>query len=189
MRNVRTDRLELDCDVLVVGGGFGGARAALRAAELGVRVILVEKAVVSRAGPSTYVHSQYAPDRRVEGDELEAWMEEFVVGANYLADQDWVRQYILEAYDRTQEMIAWKVPYARDAGGALRYVKVRGHRLGTTLGTYIIIAAIFLFIPDSVFLLSHDCLSFQSDGPKIFCTLSISSSCDLIAKIARYMPI
>ncbi|ANX03370.1 FAD-binding protein [Immundisolibacter cernigliae] len=128
------DRLELDCEVLVVGGGFGGAIAALRAAELGAKVILVEKASVARAGPSTYVHSQFAPDHRVEGDELTAWMDEFVVGANYLADQDWVRQYIVEAYDRTQQLIAWGVPYSRNADGSLKYVKVRGHRLCTTLG-------------------------------------------------------
>ncbi|MBX9639542.1 MAG: FAD-dependent oxidoreductase, partial [Mycobacteriaceae bacterium] len=87
------------CDVLVVGGGIGGARAALRAAELGSSVVLVEKAVVSRAGPMTYVHSQYAPDHRVDGEEMVEWMREFVVGSNYLADQDWVRQYIAEAYD------------------------------------------------------------------------------------------
>jgi succinate dehydrogenase / fumarate reductase, flavoprotein subunit len=128
------DRLKLECDVLVVGGGFGGAIAALRAATLGAKVILVEKATVSRAGPSTYVHSQFAPDHRVEGEELEAWMEEFVVGANYLADQDWVKQYIAEAYDRTQELIAWGVPYSRNGDGSLKYVQVRGHRLCTTLG-------------------------------------------------------
>ena len=80
------DRKTFHCDLLVVGGGLGGARAALRAAELGASVILVEKATVSRAGPMTYVHSQFAPDHRVEGDELTAWMEEFVVGSNYLAD-------------------------------------------------------------------------------------------------------
>ncbi|MBL4743864.1 MAG: FAD-binding protein [Cycloclasticus sp.] len=128
------NRLDFESDVLVIGGGFGGAVAALRAVELGQTVTLVEKAVVSRAGPSTYVHSQYAPNKKVEGEELDAWMDEFVVGANYMADQDWVEQYILEAYDRTQEMIKLGVPYAKDAEGNLRYVKVRGHKLGTTLG-------------------------------------------------------
>lgn len=128
------ERTEYRCDVLVVGGGIGGARAALRAAELGADVVLVEKAVISRAGPMTYVHSQFAPDKRVAGDELTDWIGEFVVGANYLADQDWVEQYIRESVDRIQEQIDWGVPYSRKPDGSLKYVKVRGHKLGTTLG-------------------------------------------------------
>ncbi len=110
-------------------------RAALRAAELGgSSVILVEKAVVSRAGPMTYVHSQYAPDHRVQGEEMTEWAREFVVGSNYLADQDWVQQYIAEAYDRVNEQIEWGVPYSTHEDGSLKYVTVRGHNLGTTLG-------------------------------------------------------
>lgn len=128
------ERLEYECDVLVVGGGLGGAHAALRAAALGARVALVEKARVSRAGPMTYVHSQFAPDRRLEGEELQDWAKEFVVGANYLADQDWVEQYLRESYDRINEQISWGVPYTRDAHGSLKYVNVRGHKVGTTLG-------------------------------------------------------
>ena len=68
------ERLNFDCDVLVVGGGIGGARAALRAKELGSKVILVEKAVIARAGPMTYVHSQFAPYKRVEGEEMTDWI-------------------------------------------------------------------------------------------------------------------
>ncbi len=132
--NLRQQNPPIDVDVLVVGGGIGGARAALRATELGASVAVMEKAVISRAGPMTYVHSQYAPNKLLEGDELHDWMEEFVVGANYLADQDWVEQYIRESYYRVREQIEWGVPYTRDADGNLKYVKVRGHRIGTTLG-------------------------------------------------------
>jgi succinate dehydrogenase/fumarate reductase flavoprotein subunit len=38
----RTD--DYETDVLVIGGGFAGSWAALRAATLGARVILVDKA-------------------------------------------------------------------------------------------------------------------------------------------------
>lgn len=128
------ERLEYSFDVLIVGGGIGGAHAALRAAALGARVALVEKARVARAGPMTYVHSQFAPDRRLKGEELQDWASEFVVGANYLADQDWVEQYLRESYDRINDQISWGVPYTRRADGSLKYVAVRGHRVGTTLG-------------------------------------------------------
>ena len=40
-------------DVIVIGGGFAGTWAALRAAETGASVILVDKAHVGRSGCST----------------------------------------------------------------------------------------------------------------------------------------
>jgi succinate dehydrogenase / fumarate reductase flavoprotein subunit len=124
----------VETDVLIVGGGLGGARAALRAKELGADVTLVEKAVVSRAGPMTYVHSQFAPHKRLDGDDLLKWMEEFVIGANYLADQDWLEVYLREGYFRIQELVQMGVPYVRDEQGRLKYSIVRGHKIGTTLG-------------------------------------------------------
>src|SRR5487761_2574629 len=53
----------VDADVLVVGGGFAGAWAALRAATLS-------------GGVTT------AP---LDGDDLSAWVEEFVVRGTYMA--------------------------------------------------------------------------------------------------------
>ena len=38
-----TGSAELDCDVLVLGGGPGGYSAAFRAADLGLKVVLVER--------------------------------------------------------------------------------------------------------------------------------------------------
>ncbi|MDP6934269.1 MAG: FAD-binding protein, partial [Myxococcota bacterium] len=37
------DRLPYDCDVLVVGSGFGGSVAALRLSQKGYRVLVVEE--------------------------------------------------------------------------------------------------------------------------------------------------
>ena len=93
----------LDTDVLVVGCGMGGARAALRAQELGADVILVEKAVVGRAGPMTYVHSQYAPPRLVEDpEELKEWIDELVVGGNHIVDQEACALLVQDGYRRTR---------------------------------------------------------------------------------------
>ena len=126
--------IRIDADVLVVGGGIGGARAALRARELGASVTLVEKAVIARSGPMTYVHSQFAPNKALEGQELERWIEEFAEGANYLADQEWVEVFLREGFRRVQELVELGVPYVRDVKGELKYGIVRGHRIGTTLG-------------------------------------------------------
>ncbi|GAB3866052.1 fumarate reductase/succinate dehydrogenase flavoprotein subunit [Nocardioides maradonensis] len=45
-----TERREIDCDVLVIGGGTAGTMAAITAAEAGARVVLLEKAHVRHSG-------------------------------------------------------------------------------------------------------------------------------------------
>jgi len=124
----------LDTDVLVVGCGMGGARAALRAQELGADVILVEKAVVGRAGPMTYVHSQYAPPRLVEDpEELKEWIDELVVGGNHIVDQEACALLVQDGYRRTRELVEMGLPFSRNAAGELQYYVLRGHRVGTCL--------------------------------------------------------
>ena len=46
------------CDVLVCGGGFGGISAALAAARLGKRVILLEKQKENRNLRGEYIQRQ-----------------------------------------------------------------------------------------------------------------------------------
>ncbi len=64
-----------DCDVLVIGGGIGGAWAAIAAARCGARVIILEKAATERsgAGGAGVDHWQWAADNpcsRVTPEEL-----------------------------------------------------------------------------------------------------------------------
>jgi succinate dehydrogenase/fumarate reductase flavoprotein subunit len=118
--------------VLVIGGGIGGCRAAIRAAELGAKVILSDKARIGRAGPMTFVHSQFAAWRLNE-EERKAWKHEFVASANYLADQDWIDALLAEIPDRIDDLISWGVEYERDKNGHLKYTPSRGQRVGRTL--------------------------------------------------------
>ncbi len=124
---------EIETDVLVIGCGMGGARAVLRAEEMGARVTLVEKAKVARAGPMTYVHTQYAPPHKIEGDELYEWIEELVIGSNYIVDQDACKLLIEDAYLRMQELVDLGLPFTRDEAGELVYIVLRGHKVGTSL--------------------------------------------------------
>jgi succinate dehydrogenase/fumarate reductase flavoprotein subunit len=58
-----------DCDVLVIGGGIGGAWAAISAARCGARVIVLEKAATERsgAGGAGVDHWQWAADNPCSG--------------------------------------------------------------------------------------------------------------------------
>ena len=51
----------LECNVLVIGGGMAGLFAAIRARDLVDKVILVEKAKVTRSGGSIHAHAYGAP--------------------------------------------------------------------------------------------------------------------------------
>jgi succinate dehydrogenase/fumarate reductase flavoprotein subunit len=62
---------KFETDVLIIGGGFAGAWAALRAAELGARVVLVDKAYVSRSGASTI--SGGITTCPLDSDDLDVW--------------------------------------------------------------------------------------------------------------------
>lgn len=114
----------VDADVLCIGGGFAGTWAALRAAELGARVILVDKAYVSRSGASTM--SGGITTCPLPEDDLEPWIEEFVTRGDYMCDQNWTRQLLEGQRDRVAALSRWGVPISRDANGRIRRFASRG---------------------------------------------------------------
>lgn len=122
----------VDVDFLVVGGGIGGLRAAMRAKELGLTVAVAEKAGIARSGPCIYVHSQFAP-WHLSDQETEDWMREFVEMSNYLSDQKWLEIYLREAPDRIDDFAKIGVPYERLPDGKINYSLVRGHRIGMSV--------------------------------------------------------
>jgi len=111
-------------DVLVIGGGFAGTWAALRAAEIGAKVILVDKAYVSRSGASTM--SGGITTCPLPGDDLEPWIEEFVVRGDYMCDQHWTRQLLEGQRDRVADLAKWGVPISRNEKGEIRRFSSRG---------------------------------------------------------------
>ncbi|MFC0529739.1 FAD-dependent oxidoreductase [Phytohabitans kaempferiae] len=82
---------ELDCDLLVVGGGLGGVAAALGALRAGRRVVLTEEydwlggQLTSQAVP---------PDEH-------SWVEQFGVTASYRALRDGIREHYRRFYPLT----------------------------------------------------------------------------------------
>lgn len=122
----------LDTDVLVIGGGMGGLRAAIRARELVPNVLLVDKAAPARSGASLYVHSQMAPWELSEA-EITEWMREFAENTSYLADQEWVGFFLREAPQRIRELEEWGVRFEKNSDGTLKYVTVRGNRVCKTV--------------------------------------------------------
>lgn len=113
-----------EADVLVIGGGFAGAWAALRAAELGANVILVDKAYVSRSGASTM--SGGITTCPLDSDVLDVWAEEFITRGAYMCDQRWTYQLLEGQRERVKDYERWGVPISRDADGNIRRFASRG---------------------------------------------------------------
>jgi succinate dehydrogenase / fumarate reductase flavoprotein subunit len=114
----------IDANVLVIGGGFGGVWAALRAAELTDKVVLVEKAYVSRSGASTM--SGGVTSCPQDDDDLDAWAKEFILRGGFTSDQDWTRQLVAGHRERIKDLIRWGVPIVRDDKGQIKRFISRG---------------------------------------------------------------
>jgi succinate dehydrogenase / fumarate reductase flavoprotein subunit len=115
---------KFETDVLIIGGGFAGAWAALRAAELGARVVLVDKAYVSRSGASTI--SGGITTCPLDSDDLDVWAEEFITRGCYMCDQRWTYQLLEGQRERVKDYERWGVPISRDDEGAIRRFASRG---------------------------------------------------------------
>jgi succinate dehydrogenase / fumarate reductase flavoprotein subunit len=114
----------IDANVLVIGGGFGGTWAALRAAELTDGVVLAEKAYVSRSGASTM--SGGVTSCPLDTDDMEVWAKEFIVRGGYTSDQDWAHQILEGHRERVKDLIRWGVPIVRDDKGEIKRFISRG---------------------------------------------------------------
>lgn len=114
----------LETDVLIIGGGFAGCWAALRAADLKASVTLVDKAYVSRSGASTM--SGGITTCPLDGDDLDVWAEEFIHHGSYMCDQRWTYQLLEGQRERIKDYIRWNVPISRGPDGEIRRFASRG---------------------------------------------------------------
>lgn len=111
-------------DVLVVGGGFAGTWAAIRAAEMGARVLLVDKAVVARSGSSTM--SSGVTTGPTHDDDLNAWAEELITRGQFMCDQRWTRQVLAGQVERLRELDRWGATIIKGADGMFSKFLSRG---------------------------------------------------------------
>ncbi len=110
-------------DVLVIGGGFGGLWSALRAAELGSSVTLVDKSFAGKSG-----HSYFAGGARMvllPGDDLNEYVQDITLGNEWLVDQDMVEAVFKGSYDRLKDLESFGITF-RKKGSTYVSTKARG---------------------------------------------------------------
>jgi len=106
-------------DVLIVGGGLAGIRAAIAAVEANprVKVGMVSKVYPMRSHTVSAEGGAAAALRPEDSYETHAF--DTVKGSDYLADQDVVEAFVREAPIEVIQMEHWGCPWSRDTDGKI----------------------------------------------------------------------
>jgi succinate dehydrogenase/fumarate reductase flavoprotein subunit len=122
--------IELEFDVVVIGGGTGGPMAAVKAKEANkaLRVLLIDKANVKRSGAISMgmdgLNNAVVPGHATP----EQYVKEITVANDGIVDQEAVMAYATGSFDMIQELDRWGVKFEKDETGDYSVRKV--HHLG-----------------------------------------------------------
>ena len=123
----RLDGILIDTDVLVVGAGAGGLLAALSAKRHGppgTRVTLVDSWLVGRTGHTAFSNAWTIV--ALPGDDIDGILHEIVAGNDGIADQELVRQSLIDSADRLKDFEAMGMHFSRDEEGRYKRRPTRG---------------------------------------------------------------
>ncbi|WP_342305281.1 FAD-dependent oxidoreductase [Methanolobus sp. ZRKC5] len=107
----------IDHDIIVIGGGLAGLRAAIEAHQLGADVAIISKVhpIRSHSGAAQGgINASLGTDDRWESHAFDT-----VKGSDYLADQDTVEVLCKEAPERVIEMENWGCNFSRQDSGRI----------------------------------------------------------------------
>lgn len=125
MPNIET----LETDVVVVGAGGAGMRAAIAAAEQGVRVILLTKGQAARSGATPMACPSYQAAFAMEDDRdnPDIAFEDTCYEGRYLGDENLVDVLTKEATERAMDMLRYGVKFRTKENGSFLQVVHPGH--------------------------------------------------------------
>lgn len=105
-----------ETDVLVIGGGAAGIRAAIAAAELGRDVVLLSKGPLSRTG-ITPVAGEGVEAAVNPGDSPALHYEDTVKAGRGLADETLVHALAFDAIPRIEDLVSYGAKFKKKADG------------------------------------------------------------------------
>ncbi|MEM0232405.1 MAG: FAD-binding protein [Candidatus Nezhaarchaeales archaeon] len=119
VRNVETD-------VLVIGGGAAGMRAAIAARDLGVEVVLLDKGVIGRSGVSGTLPYWNVPAPLIPEDQ-DKYFDDLMKKSHGLANPRLLKVLVAEARDVVAELEDFGNIFLRDALGDVSPTHANGH--------------------------------------------------------------
>jgi succinate dehydrogenase/fumarate reductase flavoprotein subunit len=121
---VTPNPIDIEADVLIIGGGMAAAWAAVSAAKSGAQVVLVDKGFVGTSGVTATGgpnHWWVPPDPNLRAEAIERrWQMSFG-----LAEREWMAR-IIDSTWRTLPQLAPYYPFAADGQGRTYYSGLRG---------------------------------------------------------------
>ena len=108
-------------DVIVIGSGGGGLRAAIGAAEAGARTLVISRGKANRSGATLLAGANISADIACDGaslsrlgisdcnknDTREAWFSDLLHEGFFLNNQELVSLFVETAADRVEELVHW----------------------------------------------------------------------------------
>jgi len=104
-------------DVLIVGGGGAGMRAAIEAASLGCRVLVANKGPVGRSGTTPMAMEAFQAVG-FPGDSEEFHFRDTVEGGYHLGDENLIFVLVRDAARRAKDLEAYGVKFKKKPDGA-----------------------------------------------------------------------
>jgi succinate dehydrogenase/fumarate reductase flavoprotein subunit len=116
---MHSDGLDLEADVLVIGGGPAGTWAAWSAAARGSSVILVDKGYVGSSGATAPSGTGVwvIPPTTEEREKARTAREAL---GGYLSDHDWMNRVLDKTWSNMDLVDSWGYPFPREDGTAVR---------------------------------------------------------------------
>jgi len=119
---------KINCDVLVIGGGGAGLRAAIAAASKGADVLMVSKTRIGHA-TNTYISKAIIASSGWGdlNDSSSIHQRDTLHGGRYLNNPDMVEQFAGAIKSDTALLQEWGVKFGTDQSGRPAVIKIPGH--------------------------------------------------------------
>ena len=95
-----------DTDVLIIGGGYAGAFAAVAAKAKGLDVVLVDKATVGRSGMTPWANGFNVFDESA-GDDRAEMKASVAAASEYINNPDWLDLQFEDSKARWDDFVSW----------------------------------------------------------------------------------
>lgn len=120
----------LDYDIVIIGSGLAGLRAAIEAARVGqgkLKIAIIAKNQLMRAHSISAEGGSAAVLYKDEGDSFDLHAYDTIKGSDYLADQDVVEFFVRQCPVDVLELEHWGLPWARRDDGRVAQRPFGGH--------------------------------------------------------------
>jgi succinate dehydrogenase/fumarate reductase flavoprotein subunit len=103
-------------DVLIIGGGIAGIRAAIEAAEQHVEVVLANKGQVGKDGAAVWMAGGGYQAAFYPPDSIEQHVEDTIKAGKYLNNQDLAMAFLKLAPETVKDLTKWGARFAKKDG-------------------------------------------------------------------------